>query len=104
MADVLGQKIKAVTELLKIAKQKEGHGCDTATCYLRNDVIATGQELQQNETHEGRRQPWSRDPVNGKLVETDDGERGKMWREHHGNIAESKDDRGSTTWELRTPL
>ena len=32
-------------------------------------------------------------------MESDDGERISTWREHHGNVAVWKDDRGSTLWK-----
>ena len=120
---VLGQrtcdrKIKAVTELTEKAKQKENHGGTTMAVTLRGtvhvvatklacnwqkDEDATWKKLQQVETHdEGRRQSWSRDSVNEKLVETDEGPRRLAWREHHGNVAVWKDDHDRTMWECES--
>ena len=69
-------------------------GGDKAFCW-KNNENAMWKELQEDETHGGRRQSWARDSVNEKLVETDDGERRSMWRGYHGNLAVCKDDRGS---------
>ena len=74
-------------------------GGGTATRHWKNNEIARCKELQQDETHEGKKQLWSGDPVNEKLVETDDGERRTTWRDDHGNVAVWRDDRGSTMWK-----
>ena len=68
-------------------------------CDWKNDENATRKELQQDVTQEGRRRSWSRDSVNKRLVEIDDGERRFTWREYHGNFAVCRDDRGRTMWK-----
>ena len=74
MAEVLGrrkcgEKIKVVTELLKMNKKanhsgttvavtlrgEDWSGGDEDTCYWKNDGNSTWKELQQDESHEARR-------------------------------------------------